>query len=155
MANVSKVSNVSNILTKTVGAVGLGLVGYDSYIAARIKSEAYSRDAKSDMIEKAYFDDITLDHPSVVKRNLKKGIFHYKMDENITGFFNGVSGGVKGAVAMLVHNWIPTLLALGTFVKKGMFSKCCAIGLVGYGIMVLAQEILGIGKVNGSTNKPF
>lgn len=152
MASVSK---IPNILVKTVGVAGLGLVGYDSYIAARIHSEAYSKDAKANLITRAYFDDLALDHPSVIKRNLKKGIFHYTMDENITGFFNGIAGGVKGAVSMLVHNWIPATLAAGTFVGKGIFSKCSAVGLVGYGLMVLAQEVFGIGKVNGSITKPF
>lgn len=149
------IAKIPNLLTKTIGAIGLGLVGYDSYVAARIQSEDYSKNAKTNWMERSYFDEITLDHPSVVKRNLKKGIFHYTMDENITGFFNGVTGGVKGATAMFLHNWIPTLLALGTFVGKGIFSKGCAAGLVGYGLMVLAQEILGIGKVNGNPSKPF
>lgn len=152
MANVSR---IPNILAKTVGVAGLGLVGYDSFIAARINSEAYSKDAKANLMTRAYFDDLTLDHPSVVKRNLKKGILHYIMDENITGFFNGVAGGAKGAVSMLVQNWIPAALSLGTFVGKGIFSKCSAVGLAGYGIMVLAQEVFGIGKVNGSITKPF
>lgn len=152
MASVSK---IPNILTKAVGTVGLGLVLYDSYTAARIHSEAFSRDAKTEWVTRTYFDDITLDHPSVVKRNMKKGIFHYVMDENLSGFFNGILGGFKGATAMLVHNWVPTVLAAGTFVGKGIFSKCSAVGLVGYGLMVLAQEVFGIGKVNGSITKPF
>lgn len=152
---MASVSRIQNILAKTAGTAGLGLVLYDSYVAAKIHSEDFSRDAKADMMTRAYMEDLTLDHPSVVKRNLKKGILHYIMDENITGFFNGIAGGFKGAVAMLVHNWIPAALSLGTFAGKGIFSKCCAIGLVGYGIAVLAQEVFGIGKVNGSINKPF
>jgi len=144
--------SIGTVLAKTAGVIGLGLVGYDSHIAGKIESRAYEKNHKAENITEHYMDDFKADGPSVVKQHVKKGIFKYYLDENLSGFFTGIYGYARGATSMLIGNIIPTTLALGAVLpigKKGgkhMFNKFCGVGLVAYGAIFLAQEFFGIGK---------
>lgn len=146
--------NVSNILTKTVGAIGLGLVAYDSHVVGKIESRSVPKNHKSEVLVDHYIDDLKLDSPSVVKQHAKKGIFKYFLDENLSEFFLGVGGYIKGFSSMLVNNVVPFGLAVGTlmgkeggsFLRSQTVSKFCGAGLLAYGGIFLAQEFFGIGK---------
>jgi len=146
--------NVSNILTKTVGVIGLSLVAYDAHVAGKIESHAAPKNHKSEVLAEHYMDELKLDSPSVVKQHVKKGLFKYFLDENISEFFTGVGGYISGFSSMLVSNVIPFGLAVGTlmgkkdghFLRSQGFSKFCGAGLLAYGGIFLAQELFGIGK---------
>lgn len=135
-----------NFITKTVGAGGIGMVLYDTHVAGKIRASAYEKNHKAGSLSETAMEDLKLDSPSVIKSHVKKGIFHYKMDENLSGFFTAISGYFKGAGTMLVGNVIPLTLSVGTFVGKGIFSKLCGAGLLAYGGIFLLQEGFGIGK---------
>lgn len=135
-----------NILTKTVGATGLALVAYDAHTTGRIVSPEYVKEKKTDGITERYLDDLKLDSKSIVKQHAKEGIFKYFLDENLSGFFHGVSGYFHGLGESMSSNVVPLALSLGTFVGKGFFSKLSGVGLLAYGGIFLAQELLGIGK---------
>jgi len=68
------------------------------------------------------------------------------LDENLSGFFTGIGGYVKGFTSMLVTNIVPAALSVGAILTKGLASKLCGAGLLAYGGIFLAQEIFGIGK---------
>lgn len=143
---------VGNFLAKTAGVVGLGLVAYDSHIAGKYRCDANAKNHKAKDLAENYLDDLSLSSPSIVREEVKKGIFRYNVDENISGFFHGIAGYVKGFGSMLAHNAIPFALAVGALIPtggkagRGMFSKFCGVGLVAYGAMYLAQEFFGIGN---------
>jgi hypothetical protein len=138
--------NIGNILTKVTGGVGLGLILIDSHNAGKISASQTEKNHKATSISERYLDDMKLDSPSVVKQHVKKGLFNYFVDENLTGFFTSIGGYVNGFSKMMVGNVIPLALSAGTFAGKGLFSKACGIGLLAYGGIFLAQEIFGIGK---------
>lgn len=147
MANFS----AGNIITKTIGAGGLGLVLYDAHCAAKIRSKVFEKNHKSENLEKNLYNTMSLDSPSVVKAATKKRIFKYFVDENISGFFTSIFGYAKGFGSMLVSDVIPLALALGTLLmpskgKLGIFSKMFGAGLLAYGGIYILQEMFGIGK---------
>lgn len=138
--------NVSNVLTKTVGVIGLGLIAYDSHSAGKRKAASTEKDHKATSLANHYLEDQKLDSPSIVKAHAKESIFRYYVDENLSGFFGAIGGYVKGFNNMLVSNVVPFALAAGTLVTKNLVSKCFGAGLLAYGGIFLAQEAFGIGK---------
>lgn len=138
--------NITKVLAKAAGVAGVGLVAYDSHIAGKIESHSYGKNNKAESITERYLDDLKLDSPSSVKAGVKSALFHYSMDENLTGFFSGISGYFKGFGSMLVSNAVPFALSVGTLLTKGLTSKLCGAGLAAYGGIFLLQEMFGIGK---------
>lgn len=138
--------NVSNVVAKTVGVIGLGLIGYDSHCAGKMVASSYTKNTKATSLSERYMDDMKLDSPSTVKAGVKKGLFNFSLDENLSGFFTSIAGYAKGFGTMAVGNFIPVGLSLGAVFTKGLFSKVCGAGLLAYGGIFLAQEIFGIGK---------
>lgn len=138
--------SISNVLTKTVGVIGLSMVAYDSHVAGKIKAVSHEKNHKATSLAGRFLDDTKLDSPSVVKEHAKKSIFRYFLDENLSGFFASIAGYAKGFSDMLVTNVIPFGLSVGTVLTKGVTSKCFGAGLLAYGGIFLAQEIFGIGK---------
>lgn len=135
-----------NIATKTVGGVSLAMILYDSHEAAKIRASSYSKNHKAESLSERYMDDLKLESPSTIRGHVKKGLFRYNVDENLSGFFTSISGYFKGLTSMLVRNVVPLALTTGTFVGKGLFSKMCGAGLLAYGGIFLLQEAFGIGK---------
>lgn len=135
----------ADILTKAAGIIGLGLVGYDSHKTAMFNSAMSTKEIKSNSLTRHYMEDLSIDSPSVVKNRVREGLFRFNLEENISGFFTSIAGYIKGFATMLMHNIIPTGLALGAIIKNPV-SKYCAIGLVAFGGMCLFQEIFGTGK---------
>lgn len=138
--------SIGNVLTKVAGGIGLGLILVDSHHAGKISAHQTEKNHKAHSMSERYLDDMKLDSPSVVKQHVKKGLFNFFMDENLTGFFTSIGGYFNGFTKMMVGNVIPLALSAGTFVGKGLFSKACGVGLLAYGGIFLAQEIFGIGK---------
>lgn len=140
--------NIPNILTKTVGAAGLGLAVYDSHSAGKIQAESHQKEVKAGITANSYMDTLTLDSPSVVKSKLKNKYFRMRMDENITEFFTGIAGYLKGFGKMLVDNVVPLALSAGTLVKNKIVSRASVVGLLAYGGIYIGREVMGIGKPN-------
>ena len=138
--------DVTRILTKTVGVVGLGLIGYDAHVAGKIESSSYQKRCTADGVTRAYENTMKLENPSVVEAKGKTAFFNYQLENNLSDFFTGIAGYLKGAGSMLVGNVIPLALSAGTVFTKGLASKACGIGLLAYGGIFFIQNILGIGK---------
>lgn len=137
---------LANFATKTLGVIGLGLVAYDSHVRGAAESHEYAKKIKADSITKHYLDELSLENPSMVREEVKKQIFNYRLDENFSSFFTGIAGYCKGFGEMLVKNVVPFGLSVGTVLTKGIVSKLFGAGLLAYGGVFLAQEIFGIGK---------
>ncbi|HNW25621.1 MAG TPA: hypothetical protein PLG15_03230 [Candidatus Gastranaerophilaceae bacterium] len=138
--------NISNIAIKAIGIAGLGAVLYDSHTIGKEECNMNQRNLKTDSVEKTFMDTISLDTPSKTKDIMKKQFLKYKLNENFTTFFTGAAGYVKGFTKMLVNNVIPFGLALGTVATKGLASKACGVGLIGYGLVYLLHDVMGIFK---------
>lgn len=94
-------------------------------------------------------EDQKLENPSAVKNALKKHIFNFNLDENLSGFFNSLAGYAKGFSHMVVSNVVPLGLSLGTILApKGLISKTFGAGLLAYGAIFFVQEAFGIGKTH-------
>lgn len=133
------------MLTKAAGIIGLGLVGYDIHKTGIHHANMNMNEIKASSLSKQYMEELATDSPSVLKQELRHKLFHFNLEENISGVFTSFMGYLKGVEEMVVHNAIPAVLAVGALIKNPL-SKYCALGLLGYGGLVLAQEIFGIGK---------
>ncbi len=147
--------NVSNILIKTIGMVGLGSVLYDSHIMGKQQSKIDQHVIKTDSVQKTFIDTMSLDTPSKTKDILRKQFLNFKLNETFSTFFTGAAGYAKGFAKMLVNNIIPFSLAMGTVVAagankakgtKGILSKTFGLGLVAYGLVYLLHDVFGIFK---------
>lgn len=138
---------LSNYLAKGVGYAGLGLVAYDAHKAGVMEASKFEKNHKAESLSHHFMEDMKLDSPSTVKSAIKKRLFHYHMDENLSGFFTSIKGYFKGLSSMLVDGIVPLSLAAGTvLMPKGFLSKTFGVGLLAYGGIFLLQEAFGIGK---------
>lgn len=151
--------SVTGIIAKSAGIVGLGLIGYDAHKYAKEESSATQKTLKADGLADSYVNTLTLDTPSTVKSKVKNGIFHMHLEENMSDFFNGISGYGKGFFSTLVSYAIPLTLSLGTLMgswknlqnptiaqsAKKLVSKACGAGLIAYGAISLLR-ISGLTK---------
>lgn len=138
--------SISNILAKSAGVIGLGLVAYDAHKYAQYNAVAVEKDHKAHSLSSRFIDDMKLDSPSTVRAGVKKKMFDYAADEEFSGFFVSTKGYLKGILTSLVSNVIPLGLSLGAVLTKGIVSKCFAGGLAAYGAVFILQEAFGIGK---------
>ena len=138
--------NVSNVIAKTVGGIGLGLVVIDAHAAGKHEAGVREKEHKANDLTTRFLDDTKLESNSAVKAHAKRSIFRYFVDENISGFFAAMTGYAKGFSDMLVSNVVPFGLAVGTLLTHKTVSKCFGAGLLAYGGIFLAREIFGIGK---------
>lgn len=136
--------NISNIVTKAIGIAGLGMVLYDSHYAGGIESKAYQKKCNTNNVTETFMETMSLDRPSIVQAKMKNRYLKFKMDENFTDFFEGIIGYAKGFGSMLVNNVVPFGLALGTVATKGIASKAFGLGLLGYGVVYLLHDVMGL-----------
>lgn len=141
-------ANLLNVLTKTTGAVGLGLVLYDSHNAGKIKASMEEKHHKSDQLKERYMEDMKLDKPSIIKQDAKGRVFRFFVHENMSEPYAVSKGYGKGFLDMLGQHVVPFGLSLGAllFSRNGFMSKFCGAGLVAYGALFLAEEMFGVGK---------
>ena len=137
---------ISEVLAKTAGYGSLGLLAYDSHVAGTIEGPRTEKNFKAENLSDQYLNNMKLDSPSIVKSEVKKGIFRFMADETLSSFFTNIGGYVSGFSKMLVSNVIPLGLSIGAVCTKGAVSKGFGIGLAAYGGIFLLQEAFGIGK---------
>lgn len=136
----------AGILAKGVGAAGLALVVYDSHKAGKLEAPKNEKAMKAENLTEHYMNDMKLESTSHVQSEVKKRIFKFYADENISSFFTSTGGYAKGFGAMLVQNVVPFGLSVGALFTKGIVSRLSGLGLVAYGGIFLLQEAFGIGK---------
>lgn len=141
-------ANVLNVLTRATGAVGLGLVLYDSHNAGKIKASMEEKHHKTDQLKTRYLEDMKLDKPSIIKQDAKGHVFKFFVHENMSEPYNVTKGYGRGFLGMLTQHLLPFGLSLGAllFSRNGFMSKFCGAGLVAYGALFLAEEMFGFGK---------
>lgn len=143
---VVKNLTVTGVLAKAAGVAGLGMVAYDAHTSGQIEAPRSQKSLKADNLTEHYLNDMKLESPSKVQSEMKKRIFNFYADENISSFFSNIGGYVKGLSTSVVQNVIPLGLSVGAIFTKGLLSKGFGIGLAAYGGIFLLQEAFGIGK---------
>lgn len=137
---------IGNVIAKTVGVVGLGLVGYDSHVAGKIEADSYQKRATADSIADSYVNSMSMDRASIVQSKAKTGWHNLKMDDTMMPTFRSIGGYIKGFGGMIVDNVVPFALATATLLTKGKVAGGCAIGLGAWTAFSLITDVLGFGK---------
>lgn len=139
---------IGNIIAKTVGLAGLGLVAYDSHVGGKIEADAYQKRTTADSMADSYVNSMSMDRASIVQSKAKKGWHNVKMDDNFFPAMQSLVGYVKGFGSLLVSNVVPFALATATLLTKGKTSKACALGLGAWAAFSFATDIMGFGKTS-------
>ena len=137
---------VSNIVCKTVGIAGMSAVAYDAYSVAKKNSARVSQMETADHFEKVVMSTRTMDNESYVGNAMQKKVADLRMNNPLFSAFGSAKGFVNGFLGTLGSNIIPVAcagLAIGT---KGFFSKVGAIGVAGYGALMVLRDGFGMGK---------
>ena len=147
IGSVIKNTSLTTLLIKAGGIVGVGAVLVDAHSSARVHGDMSEKRGKTDSLTASYLNNQRADSPSVIKDGLKKRMFRFEADENVSGIFSQIKGYVSGFASMVVDDIIPLGLSLGAVVcPKGLASKGFGIGLLAYGGLFVAQEFFGFGK---------
>lgn len=142
-----KSTSISTLAVKAAGLAGIGAIAWDAHSHAKAKGAMTERNEKTDSLTKSYMGQFKSDSASFVKDSVKKRLFAFEADENVSGFFTNLKGYVGGFASMLIDDVVPLGLSLGALVApKGLISKGFGLGLIAYGGVFLAQEFFGIGK---------
>ena len=137
---------ISNIVCKTVGIAGMSAVAYDAYSVAKKNSSRVSQMETADHFEKVVMSTRTMDNESPVGRAVQKKVAELRMNNPLFSAFGTAKGFVSGFLSTLGNNIIPVAcagLAIGT---KGFFSKVGALGVAGYGALMVLKDGFGVGK---------
>lgn len=135
-----------NILAKGVGIAGLGIVAVDSHHYGKVNSASYQKKVRAEGLSDTYMNTRTLDTPSIVQSKIKDKYMNYRLTENLSDFFTGITGYVKGFASMAVDNVVPLVLSAATIMTKGKVSKALGASLLAYGGLFMAKDVIGIGK---------
>ncbi len=147
-------SNFTKYLARGAGVAALGLIAYDSHIVGKLQSDVYSKSRDANAVMRSFNNTQYLSSPSMTTSHLKKGIFHWEVNNNFRTFINSAIGYFKGFGSMLVDNVIPLGLGLGALLGKNKWSKGSAIGLAIYGAVKICTDLLGFGHYS-DLNKKF
>ena len=100
----------------------------------------------ADHFEKVVMSTRTMDNESYVGNAMQKKVADLRMNNPLFSAFGSAKGFVNGFLSTLGSNIIPVAcagLAIGT---KGFFSKVGAIGVAGYGALMVLRDGFGMGK---------
>ena len=136
----------SQLIAKSVGVTGLGMVLYDSHNLGKIEAAAHQKKCGANTTSMAFENTLSLNNPSIVEDKVKKGISRFVMDEGILEFWDGLVGYTKGFSNMLTTHVIPLGLSVATLATKGTASKVFGYGLLTYGSIFMLREFAGFFK---------
>lgn len=142
-ASAKTTLTATGILAKAAGAAGLGLVLYDAHTAGSIEAPRTERNVKENTLQDHFLRNMSQEGPSIVGSEMKKKVFNFYLDENISSPFTSTTGYVKGFSSMLVQNAVPLGLSAAALMTRGFLSKAFGVGLLAYGGMFLFREFLG------------
>jgi len=150
--NIPKI-NITKILTKGVGAIGVASTIYDAHIIGRMQADCYAKQKDADACTETINNTQYLSSPSQTTAKMKDFVNDLEMDNNIRHFGNSTIGYFKGFVNMLVDGVVPFGLGLCALFSKGLVAKASAIGLGIYGGIKLFKDVLGFGHYNDLNKK--
>ena len=135
------------ILTKTIGAVALGMVGYDAYKHGVWQGKDSNRLKTADYLSHVNYNSQLMGGHSTVGSKVKDNFNRWMVDHNVNAFIAGTTGFCKGIVNSLTDNVVPFALALGAVMFKNC-DRLCALGLGIYAAKFFFTDMLGLGKAN-------
>ena len=133
------------IISKTIGAVALGMVGYDAYNYGKWQGKTNTKLTTASWLSHVNENAQVLDSNSAVGNKVKTGFNKWFMDHKINASIAGVCGFFSGIVKSLEENVVPFGLAAGALLFKRC-DKLCAIGLGLYAARFFFKNMLGLGK---------
>ncbi len=147
--SVSRFFRNNNLITKGIGLVTLGCVGYDAHHIGKIQADMYA--SEKDVSSTAYYLNNTLysTNMSKIQDKIKEASYQMELDQGYKRFFNEGIGYVKGFCSMLVSHCVPFALGLGALLTKGLPAKLSAFGIGIYAGYEFLKNFFGWGVPRG------
>ncbi|MBO5947890.1 hypothetical protein J6Q66_03540 [bacterium] len=146
-------ARLTKFISKSVGVVALGCVGYDAYKKGCWKGKMTQKLVDADILERVHYNSMLLDNHTTVGANVKNSFDMWTIDTKIPTKIAKLRGFCSGFVSSLADNIVPFALATGALMFKKGLSKWCAIGLGLYAAKFFFTDMLGIGKPHYLTEK--
>ena len=145
-------ANLTTVISKTAGGLGLAAVAYDAHKLAKVRAGEYRRNAIANSGLDAYMDSKQLNKPSVLLSKAQDKRFDMEMKghrfNGIRNAFNSAKGYIKGLGESLVHNVVPFALSAVALLTKGPLSKASSIGLTAYALVDVTKNVICAGKTH-------
>lgn len=138
----------TKIICRTTGAIGMGMVLYDSVRVGKHYSKIESEKQSSKYLENAYFSSRTSDNMSYTSNAMRDKVFEMRSKNPLPALYGKIKGGTKGFLQTLGDNLITTCCASFALLSKGKMAKFGAIGTVLATIYKVARDGFGLGKQN-------
>lgn len=146
-------ARLTNFISKSVGTVALGLVGYDAYKKGCWKGKMDQKLKDADILERVHYNSMLLDNHTTVGANVKNSFDMWAIDHKIPTLTARIKGFCSGVISSLSDNIVPFALATGALMFKKGLSKWCAIGLGLYATNFFLRDMCGAGKPYYLTEK--
>lgn len=151
-----KTADYGKFISRGIGAAALYFVARDAHVYGKIQADANMKTKNAEMSDYFLTNTMTLDKPSITKRNLQDEIFKYDLSHNIGGFVNSFIGYFKGLFDSLTSDVVPLGLGMAAVLAKGKglpFAKASAAGLAVLGAFSFVKDGLGVGKSHDLNSK--
>ncbi|MBE7712631.1 MAG: hypothetical protein E7Z87_02680 [Cyanobacteria bacterium SIG26] len=139
----------SQIIAKTAGLAGLGLVAYDAHHIGKVNADLYA--SHRDAVATDYYVNNSMysTNMSKVQDGIKTKALEMQLNQGWRRFFNTGIGYIKGFGSMIVEHIIPVGLSVAALLTKGKASKICAGGLGIYAAYEVIRNFFGFGVPKG------
>ena len=127
---------LSRVVTKSIGAGGLGLGIYDAHCKAKRESIRQGKRHIADNTMDAWLNSTRLESNSEIESSMRKVARDWRLDSPIPKIWGNLKGYVSGFFGSIAENVVPIVLSAGVFASKtgSVLSKLSMVGLGCYGI---------------------
>lgn len=142
-------NNYGKYLTKSAGAVAVGLVAYDAHTLGKINADAYANTKDAQACQRFFNNTMFLSEPSICMSKAKNFMFNWQVQDNVRHFVNSAIGYFRGFGNMLINHVVPLTLGIGALVSKNKKVACGFVfGLAAFGILKFFKDVCGLGHSN-------
>lgn len=140
-------NNYGKYLAKTAGAAALYFIARDAHAIGKLQADITSSTNDANIGMDLYENSQRLDSPSLLKSEVKEGVFNYHLVSNTLSFFNSARGYFSGVCSMLVNDVVPLALSATALLAKGKkLAGGSAIALAAYAGFSFIKDCLGLGN---------
>lgn len=127
---------LSRVVTKSIGAGGLGLGIYDAHSKAKRESIRQGKRYMADNTMDAWMNSTRLESDSEVEAGMRKVARNWRLDSPVPKIWGNLKGYASGFFHSVAENVVPIVLSAGVFASKtgSAISKLSMVGLGGYAI---------------------
>ena len=139
---------LSRVVTKSIGAGGLGLGIYDAHSKAKRESIRQGKRYMADNTMDAWMNSTRLESDSEVEAGMRKVARNWRLDSPVPKIWGNLKGYVSGFFHSITENVVPIVLSAGFFPTNtgSVASKLSMLCLGSYALYKGVRAFLPTGR---------